>query len=41
MHIDTDEANATELSKGNTGGDLLYQSPESAAAASLSRKRTK
>ncbi len=41
MHIDTDEANAAELSKGNTGGDLLYQPPESAASASLSRKRAR
>lgn len=41
MHIDTDEANAAELSSGNAGGDLLYDSPEVEVAASLSRKRTR
>ena len=41
MHIDTDEANAAELSPGNLGGDLLYEPPEIEAAAKLSRKRTR
>ena len=41
MHIDTDEANAAELSKGNAGGDLLYQPPEIPASANLSRKRAR
>lgn len=40
MHIDTDEANAAELSRG-AGGDLLYEPPEVAASASLERRRTR
>ncbi|MDA8019431.1 MAG: acetate/propionate family kinase [Thermoanaerobaculia bacterium] len=40
MHIDTDEANAAELSRG-AGGDLLYDPPDIAAAASLERRRTR
>ena len=41
MHIDTDEANAAEISSGNPGGDLLYEPPEVEVAARLSRKRTR
>ncbi len=40
MHIDTDEANAAELSNRNASGDLLYQPPDVAASASLQRRRT-
>jgi acetate kinase len=38
MHIDTDEANAAELSTG-TRGELIYQKPDSAAEATLSSRR--
>lgn len=38
MHIDTDEANAAELSTGTTG-ELIYQEPESPAEATLSSRR--
>ena len=41
MHIDTDEANAAELSQGNFGGELLYEPPEMEASASLHRRRTR
>ncbi len=41
MHIDTDEANAAELSNRGARGDLLYQPPDVAAAASLQRRLTK
>ena len=41
MHIDTDEANAAELSQGAAQGDLLYEPPATEAAASLRRKRTR
>ncbi|MEM8931492.1 MAG: acetate/propionate family kinase [Acidobacteriota bacterium] len=41
MHIDTDEANAAELSPGVARGDLLYEPPATEAAASLHRKRTR
>ena len=40
MHIDTDEANAAELSRG-AGGNLLYEPPDVAASASLQRRRTR
>ncbi len=40
MHIDTDEANAAELSRG-AQGDLIYESPSSPAVASLKRRQTK
>ena len=40
MHIDTDEANAAELSPSIAQGDLLYERPTTEAAASLQRKRT-
>lgn len=40
MHIDTDEANAAELSRGAVG-DLVYNEPEVDAAAALKRKRGK
>ena len=38
MHIDTDEANAAELSRG-AQGDLIYESPSSPAVASLKRRK--
>ena len=38
MHIDTDEANAAELSRG-ASGDLVYSSPAGAATAQLRLKR--
>ena len=41
MHIDTDEANAAELSQGAAAGDLLYEPPEADVAASLRRKRAR
>ncbi|MEM1206909.1 MAG: acetate/propionate family kinase [Acidobacteriota bacterium] len=41
MHIDTDEANAAELSNRGAQGDLLYEPPEIAASASLQRRRTR
>ncbi len=41
MHIDTDEANAAELSNRDARGDLLYQPPDVAASASLQRRRTR
>ncbi|MEM8994079.1 MAG: acetate/propionate family kinase [Acidobacteriota bacterium] len=41
MHIDTDEANAAELSQGAASGDLHYRSPDVDASASLRRKRTR
>ena len=41
MHIDTDEANAAELSSRDARGDLLYQPPDVAASASLQRRRTR
>lgn len=37
MHIDTDEANAAELSRG-ASGELLYESPSSPALATLRRR---
>lgn len=40
MHIDTDEANAAELSKG-AKGELIYEMPDADASASLTRKRGK
>ncbi len=40
MHIDTDEANAAELSHGSSG-ELIYQKPDSAVTASLSAARGK
>lgn len=40
MHIDTDEANAAELSR-SAKGDLLYEPPNVAASASLERRRTR
>ncbi|MEM9555123.1 MAG: acetate/propionate family kinase [Acidobacteriota bacterium] len=40
MHIDTDEANAAELSPG-AGGALLYEPPVVDVAASLRRKRAR
>ena len=40
MHIDTDEANAAELSR-SAEGDLLYEPPDVAASASLERRRTR
>jgi acetate kinase len=41
MHIDTDEANAAELSAGAAGTLLseIYVTPESGATATLTRKR--
>lgn len=41
MHIDTDEANAAELSPGVARGDLLYEPPATEASASLNRRRTR
>ncbi|MCH9646961.1 MAG: hypothetical protein K0U98_01915 [Deltaproteobacteria bacterium] len=41
MNIDTDEANAAELSNRDAHGDLLYQPPDVAASASLKRRRTR
>ena len=38
MHIDTDEGNAAELSKGSVG-DLIYSDPTVPATATLRRKR--
>lgn len=38
MHIDTDEANAAELSRGAVG-DLVYESPASGARALIRSKR--
>jgi acetate kinase len=38
MHIDTDEANAAELSRG-AQGDLVYASPSAPASATISHKR--
>ncbi len=38
MHIDTDEANAAELSPG-AAGELIYSEPGSKATATLQRKR--
>lgn len=38
MHIDTDEANAAELSVG-ARGDLIYREPDADAVASLMRRR--
>ncbi len=38
MHIDTDEANAAELSRG-AQGDMVYASPASAAVAALRSRR--
>ena len=40
MHIDTDEANAAELSRG-AQGDMIYESPTSNAVAGLKSRRTK
>ncbi len=40
MHIDTDEANAAELSTG-TIGELIYQEPELPVEATLSSRRGK
>jgi acetate kinase len=40
MHIDTDEANAAELSRGATG-DFVYSSPKGPAKASLTSRRKK
>lgn len=40
MHIDTDEANAAELSAG-TIGELVYQKPDSPAEATLSSRRSR
>jgi acetate kinase len=40
MHIDTDEANAAELSRGATG-DFVYAPPEEPAKASLTSRRKK
>ena len=40
MHIDTDEANAAELSPG-AKGDLVYNPPEGEAVASLMKRRVK
>lgn len=41
MHIDTDEANAAELSQGAASGDLLYEPPETDVSASLQRRRVR
>lgn len=41
MHIDTDEANAAELSQGDSSGDLLYSPPDVAVSANLQRKRAR
>ncbi|MEM6795492.1 MAG: acetate/propionate family kinase [Acidobacteriota bacterium] len=41
MHIDTDEANAAELSQGAASGDLLYEPPGPDASATLRRKRAR
>ncbi len=38
MHIDTDEANAAELSRG-AAGDLVYASPEGGAAGTIRGRR--
>lgn len=38
MHIDTDEANAAELSRGATG-ELVYTAPDANVTATLQRKR--
>lgn len=38
MHIDTDEANAAELSRG-ASGDLVYEAPEGDVTASILRRR--
>ncbi|MEM7587204.1 MAG: acetate/propionate family kinase [Acidobacteriota bacterium] len=38
MHIDTDEANAAELSNRGAQGDLVYAPPAVAASASLQRR---
>jgi acetate kinase len=38
MHIDTDEGNAAELSRGAVG-DLVYTAAEGGASAQLTRKR--
>ena len=38
MHIDTDEGNAAELSRG-ASGDLTYTTPEGATAATIQSKR--
>ncbi len=38
MHIDTDEANAAELSRG-AAGDLVYESPTGGAAAMIRSRR--
>ena len=38
MHIDTDEGNAAELSRG-ASGDLIYTEPDAPAVATLRRKR--
>ncbi len=38
MHIDTDEGNAAELSRGAVG-DLIYSEPDKPATATLRRKR--
>ncbi len=40
MHIDTDEANAAELSKG-AEGELIYETPDADASASLRKRRGK
>lgn len=40
MHIDTDEANAAELSRGATG-DFVYAYPKELATASLASRRKK
>lgn len=40
MHIDADEANAAELSRG-AQGDLIYESPASPAVACLKSRRGK
>jgi acetate kinase len=38
MHIDTDEANAAELSRG-AAGELVYETPASGATAELKSRR--
>ena len=40
MHIDTDEANAAELSPRDAAGDLLYEPPTVDADAQLRRRRS-
>lgn len=40
MHIDTDEANAAELSRGAVG-ELVYENPDMAVSAALTRRREK